>query len=182
MFKTIKTLHILICSIVWGFSVLSCNSGVVEPTVISVSEFKKVVTNYISVVKEDFFIPSMSNPFMSIEHNAIGRHIYSFYSFTGKEVVSVILYDYMNAIHIIEADFMWNSNVAIWENNIEGVICKNKEGDTFEVIIDKEDPSKIEVKYNNTIYRNYTLIDIESGEETLPLPVVTAIDSLLGRY
>ena len=70
----------------------------------------------------------------------------------------------------------------IWENNIESVMCKNKEGYTFEVLIDKEDPSKIEVKYNSTVYRNYRLFEIESGEETLPPPDVTAIDSILGRY
>ena len=160
----------------------AAKSGIVEPKVILVSEFKRVVTNDISFVKEDFFIPSMSNPFMSIEHNAIGRHIYSFYSCTGAELVRVHLYDYMDYIHIEETDFRWNSLVGIWENNIESVMCKNKEGDTFEVLIDKEDPSKIEVKYNSTVYRNYRLFEIESGEETLPPPDVTAIDSILGRY
>ena len=115
------------------------------------SDFKRVVTNDISFVKEDFYIPSMSNPFMSIEHNAIGRHIYSFYSFSGAKVVRVDLFDYMDYIHIEETDFMWNTIVGIWENNIETVICKNKEGDTFEVVIDREDSSKIKVKYNNTV-------------------------------
>ena len=41
---------------------------------------------------------------------------------------------------------------------------------------------KIEVKYNSTVYRNYRLFEIESGEETLPPPEITAIDSILGRY
>lgn len=180
MSNTIKILRILICSIILGFSSYSCNSSIIEPKVILVSEFKRVVTNDISFVKEDFYIPQMSNPFMSIEHNAIGRHIYSFYSLTGTEVVRVGLFDYMDYIHIEETDYMWNSLVSIWENNIESVMCKNKEGDTFEVVIDREDSSKITVKYNNTVYCNY--IEIESGEETLPPPELTAIDSMYGRY
>ena len=180
MSNTIKLLSILICSIILVFSSYSCNSSIIEPNVILVSDFKRVVTNDISFVKEDFYIPSMSNPFMSIEHNAMGRHIYSFYSFSGAKVVRVDLFDYMDYIHIEETDFMWNSIVGIWENNIETVICKNKEGDTFEVVIDREDSSKIKVKYNNTVYCNY--IEIESGEETLPPPDLTAIDSIYGRY
>lgn len=180
MFKTIKILHISICSFVLVFSSFSCNSNIIVPEVVFVNEFKRVVTNDISFVKEDFFIPQKDNPFMSIEHNALGRHIYSFYSFTGTEVVTVILYDYMNSIHIEETDLMWKSIVSIWENNIASVSGKNKEGDTFEIAIDREEPSKIRVQYNDTIYCNY--IETEPEEETLPLPIITYIDSLLGPY
>ena len=116
MLKNISKILVIYCTIVCSSCAnknISCTNKNIKEEIVHIEEFHTETTTY-------YYIPTNNKLFMSIyDDNKKDRCTYVFYSPSGKPIVEVVLYDYMNYYCINELDSDWRTSVSMLNNEVE---------------------------------------------------------------
>lgn len=178
MLKNISKMLVIYCTIVCSSCAnknISCTNKNIKEEIVHIEEFHTETTTH-------YYIPTNNKLFMSIyDDNKKGRCTYVFYSPSGKPIVEVVLYDYMNYYCINELDSDWRTSVSMLNNEVEFIRAISKNTDYVQICIGRRNsPSTPEITvsyYTNgieKIYRNFELRDT-----VLPPPDFNDIDLVM---